>query len=228
MTHLHITKHRLAPHSKYDTAYYVVRGNGAGNTVMVTAGVHGNESAGIRAANEIVDLLRGGAIRLRRGKLIVVPVVNAIARRRRIRGKPDLNRTFPKKRGDAARHPLSAALLAVAKRHKPGWYIDLHEANGLSKLNPRALGQTLLVNPRSPAVRPAGRVVSRINRSIAKRSLRFTVRQRPLPGSGRHAAYRLWNAKAITVETCWSMAKSTRVRFQTDIVRAFLQEARLV
>ena len=65
----------------------------------------------------------------------------------KIRGNPDLNRTFPRRLSAKAKHPLAAAVFRLAREHGPDWWIDLHEANGLSQLSSRVLGQTLITNP---------------------------------------------------------------------------------
>lgn len=220
--------HRLAKNTKFETPYYKFAGDSAGQTVIVTAGIHGNERASIRAAQQLLAHLQNRMIRIDNGTLIVVPIVHRIAYKRRIRGVPDLNRAFPRAPGQSARHPLAAALFRMAKKARPAWYIDLHEANGLSRVNPRVLGQTLIVNPRGKAISPARRIAAQINRTIASRRKRFTVRVKPLSGSGRQAAFRLLKSRAITVETSWSLPFSARVRYQTNIIRHILEEARLI
>lgn len=69
-----------------------------GPCVMVVAGIHGKEIASIRAAEKLVKLLNQQKLRISQGKLIIVPIVNQEAYRKRIRGIPDLNRTFLRKK----------------------------------------------------------------------------------------------------------------------------------
>lgn len=196
--------------------------------MMITAGIHGNERASIYAARKLVRLLYSGTVQLDAGRLIIVPLVNRKAYRRRHRGVPDLNRTFPRSVSHEAVHPLSEALCKLMKRHRPSWYIDLHEANGLSKLNRSVLGQTLVTQPRSIEAGIAKRIIKRVNLSIPNTSRHFTVRQHHLPGSGRTAAFRLLGCKAITVETCWSLAFPDRVSYQMHILRQLLKESGLI
>ncbi|WP_088830448.1 succinylglutamate desuccinylase/aspartoacylase domain-containing protein [Paenibacillus tyrfis] len=221
-------KRLLAKGTWFETPYYVINGSTKGQTVMITAGVHGKEIASIRAAESLVDSLKKTRIRIECGTLIIVPLVNRPAYKRRIRGIPDLNRTFPRTFKDKARHPLSAALFQLAKQYQPSWYVDLHEADGLSKINPKVLGQTLIANPKSAAIPAIKRIVAHLNRSIVPKSRQFTLRLRNLSGSGRQAAYHLVKAKAVTVETCWSLPMSTRVNFQMKILESILVEAKLI
>ncbi|NOU98579.1 succinylglutamate desuccinylase/aspartoacylase domain-containing protein [Paenibacillus planticolens] len=225
---MNIKKHLLAKATRFETPFYVVSGSSKGQTMMITAGVHGKEIASIRAANKLVRLLKENRLQIKRGTLVIVPIVNRQAYKRRIRGIPDLNRTFPRKWKDSARHPLSASLFQLAKQFQPSWYVDLHEANGLSQLNPKALGQTLIANPNSTAIPTIKRVASHLNQSIVQKSRKFKVRLRKLPGSGRHAAYRLLKAKAVTAETCWSLPMVTRVKFQMKILEFILAEANMI
>jgi predicted deacylase len=214
--------------TKYEIPYFLINGNKRGETVMITAGVHGNEPGGVRAAYELLQRLRSNVICIVKGSLIVVPLVNNQAYKRRIRGVPDLNRTFPRSHNDSARHPVSAALFQLAKLHRVAWYLDLHEANGLSQIDSGVLGQTLIANPGSKAVQVIKRVASLMNRSIVPRNKHFNIRVRGLPGSGRHSAHWLLHTKAVTVETSWSLPIQDRVEYQKDILRLLLKEAGLL
>ncbi|MBP1967116.1 succinylglutamate desuccinylase/aspartoacylase domain-containing protein [Paenibacillus aceris] len=225
---MEIKKHLLAKATRFETPYYVINENSKGKKVIITAGVHGKEIASILAAKRLMSLLKKNKLRIENGTLIIVPIVNRQAYKQRIRGIPDLNRTFPRKWKDKARHPLSVALFRIAKQYKPSWYIDLHEANGLSKINPRVLGQTLIINPKSAIIPSIKRIVAHLNSSIEQESRHFTMRLRNLSGSGRNSAFHLLKANAITVETCWSLPISKRVNFQLKILESILTEAKLI
>lgn len=222
-----VEKHSLASGTAYVTPYYVIKSGVPGPVFMIVSGIHGNETASMRAALRMVSLFRHNRLRLKRGTLIVVPIANRRAHARGIRGVPDLNRTFPRSRKREAIHPLSAAICRLMYTYRPSWYLDLHEANGLSQLSSRVLGQSLVVSPGSPAESAVRHVLQGINRTIAASSRRFNIRLRSRPGSSRMAASRLLGAKAVTVETCWSLDHPVRVRYQMDIVRRFLRYAGL-
>ncbi|MFB5265770.1 succinylglutamate desuccinylase/aspartoacylase family protein [Paenibacillus enshidis] len=223
-----ISEQMLASHTRYKTSYSMIKGKNPGPTVFLTAGVHGNEVASIRAAEQWLKKFRQGDFVISRGKLILVPIFNMAAYKKRTRGKPDLNRTFPKSSGNTAGHPLSKDLFELAEKLRPDWYIDLHEANGLSSVNPKRLGQTLITNPGSKAIPAVRRIVSKMNGSIPDSAKHFTVRLKQKEGSGRTAASRLLHAKAITVETCWSLPLTKRIDYQSRIIHYLLEEARLI
>nr|AYQ75540.1 deacylase [Cohnella candidum] len=196
--------------------------------MMITAGVHGKELASIYAAERFVGMLKREELLIHKGLVVIIPLVNRIAYKLRIRGKPDLNRTFPKNPSDYSRHPISNAIYQLAMRIRPEWYIDLHEANGLSQLNPKVLGQTLIVDPKSPAITIAKSIALNMNRSIKSSTRHFMVRQRNLPGSGRSAAFRCFQAKSITVETSWELPFHERVNYQMSILLSILKEASII
>ncbi|WHX47531.1 succinylglutamate desuccinylase/aspartoacylase family protein [Paenibacillus woosongensis] len=222
-----VQKYTLLPGTSYATSYYVAQSVRPGPTAMIVAGIHGNETGSIQAARRLVRMLGTDELRLHTGRLVIVPTVNRRAYRQRIRGVPDLNRTFPRKAGQTAKHPLSAALFDTARRYRPSWYLDLHEANGLSQQNSKVLGQTLITNPGSRSVSAARKIIKGVNRTIRAKSQSFNLRLHELPGSSRTAAARILGARTVTVETGWSLPFSTRVQYQIDVVRRFLGEAGL-
>ncbi|BCJ87080.1 hypothetical protein skT53_20650 [Effusibacillus dendaii] len=220
---MRIMKHRLAIGTPFETDYYVLRGSMKGPVCMITAGIHGTEIAGVLAAQKLQT------IPVKKGVLILVPMVNVLAYRRRTRGYagcPDLNRTFPYKDVRKSSHPLAANLFQLTMRFRPEFCIDLHEANGFSRLDNKKLGQSLICYPGS--VNLATRVTQRINRSIVRSARRFTVRQGILRGSFRTAVGQLLGCRAITVETSINLPLSVRIRYQMDIVRNLLREAGLL
>lgn len=215
----------IARNTKHATPYYVFRAPTEGNTIMITAGIHGNERASIRAAEQLVTSLRSGNLKLHTGKLIIIPRAHRQAILQGKRGVPDLNRTFPRSMGDTSRHPVSAGIVQLARLHKPSWYIDMHEANGLSRVQRHVIGQSLLTDGRSKLIRCAHRVVHSMNRTISQHAYRFTVKVRSRSGTGRTAAFRLWKAQAFTIETCWSLPFSLRVQHQSLMLRELIRLA---
>ncbi len=189
---------------------------------MITAGIHGSEIASILAAQKLTN------IQIKRGTIILVPIVNMRAFHRRIRGVPDVNRTFPRTPNDAARGLLAKNLFRLTRHFRPKWVLDLHEAIGFSKIDPRKLGQSILTNPRSMAISTAKRVINHINHSIQRKSRQFTIHLWEKPGTFRTATARLLGTQALTVETSIHLPLSVRVKFQERIVRSFLREAGLL
>ena len=90
----------LAGGTEWETPYYLINSGQPGPTVLITGGVHGDEPAGARAAEQIRHWLIG------KGRLVVVPRVNVPALTAGTRHMPgvekpllNLNRNFPKATG---------------------------------------------------------------------------------------------------------------------------------
>lgn len=224
---MRVSSHKLKA-GESTVPYSLIQGHVPGPVVMVVAGIHGNERASVRAAQQLIEHCASGLVHIQRGTLIVVPIAHRKAYKKRIRGVPDLNRTFPRKKGDAASHSASAAIFRLAQQYRPDWYLDLHEANGLSQLSKHVLGQTLISNPGDPAVPVVKRAVRQMNRGIGHNQHRFNVRLHEKPGSSRTAMDRVLGAKTVTVETCWSLPFEQRVSWQRKVIHFFLRETHLM
>lgn len=224
-----VQRFMLAEDSFYATPYYVVKGTKNGPSMMIVAGIHGDEVGSILAAQKLVHSFRTKQMHISKGTLIIVPIVNKGAYLKRKRGDSiDLNRTFPQTSAQTAKHPLSSALFQLAKRYKPTWYLDLHEANGLSQKNPKRLGQTLITNPGNRCVPKLRHIINRMNDTIGTGSHHFNLRLREKKGSSRTAVARILKAQAVTVETCWSLKQSLRVTYQYDIITRILRNSGLL
>ncbi len=124
---------------------------GPGPTVVLTAGVHGDEYEGPVALTRLFQALEPGDLA---GRLIFLPMLNAPAMRAGTRTSPldggNLNRAFP---GDPAgtptaqiAHLLKACLMPVADA-----VIDLHSGGKASWFLPCALAARSLSGPIDPA-----------------------------------------------------------------------------
>jgi uncharacterized protein len=103
-----------------------------GPRLLVLGAVHGNETCGAVAIGRVLRELQGGALRIARGRLTLVPVTNRLAHERRARGGDrNLNRDLspkadPRDNEDRIANelcPLLAAhevLLDLHSFHSPG------------------------------------------------------------------------------------------------------------
>lgn len=111
-----------------ELAGIVVRGATTGPTLVVTAGVHGDEFEGMAALREVADAL----IPLRlRGTLVAVPVANPPAFEAGLRTNPDdhqdLARVFPGDPTGTVTEQIAHVLTNRFIRHA-NFYCDLHSA----------------------------------------------------------------------------------------------------
>ena len=117
----------LADHTPVTLSVHAVCGRREGPTLFVSAAIHGDEVLGVEIARR---LLRTPALRVLRGTLLVIPIVNTFGFLNRSRYLPDcrdLNRTFPgSERGSLASRLAHLFMSEVVERSDMG--IDLHSA----------------------------------------------------------------------------------------------------
>lgn len=110
-------------------------------TILLMAGVHGDEQTGVRIVGSILDRLLDCDLSALSERIVVMPLCNPDGyeanTRRNARGI-DINRNFPTKDfgtgeekpggDDPASEPETRAILKVVERFKPYLIITLHEA----------------------------------------------------------------------------------------------------
>lgn len=117
--------HMLSEGTKVETPVYLVDSGVEGPVIYLVAGTHGDEIAGWYLAEHLPK------VRLKRGKLYIIPRVNALGcakENRYIYNSMDLNRAYPgKKDGDLAQQ-LAYAVYKDIETIQPSLVLDLHEA----------------------------------------------------------------------------------------------------
>ncbi|QEF98119.1 Succinylglutamate desuccinylase / Aspartoacylase family protein [Stieleria maiorica] len=145
-----ITSGTLGAKATWNTPWYVIDSGHDGPTVLITGGIHGNEPAGARAAEQIRHWP------IERGKLVVIPRVNRLGLAADIRWTPehrndrrrrDLNRSFPTDERDEALTDQSAAIWDFVMQHQPEWVFDLHEGFDFHRINPKSVGSSVIAFP---------------------------------------------------------------------------------
>jgi predicted deacylase len=112
-----------------------------GPRLLVLGGVHGDEVSGTLGIERILAELDGGALRLQRGELTLVPVANPLARRRLQReGERNLNRLFrPSEQPADYEARITNVLAPLIARHEV--LLDLHsfqsEGEAFAMIGPR-------------------------------------------------------------------------------------------
>ena len=177
--------------------------NGNGPSVLVTAGVHGDEYEGLVIARKLIAELAPDAIS---GRIVVMPGVNwpAVRARRRVSpiDRKNMNRIFP---GDGTSGPTAMIADFIERRLLPGmaYAVDLHSGGTQSVFDPcgyvygtgeRAFREgsspprTRSARPEpqsSPQHRPAGRCPRRASDTASRWSPPSSVaaRRSAMPGS---------------------------------------------
>jgi predicted deacylase len=134
----------------------VVRGTSRGKTLVVTAGVHGDEFEGMAALRQVFERLEPNQVR---GTFVAVPIANPPAFEAGLRVNPDdrqdLARVFPGHPAGTVTEQLAYALTHRYIRHAD-LYCDLHSAGQFYAMPPLA-GYQLRPEPLATVQREAAR-----------------------------------------------------------------------
>ena len=213
------TSHLLSAGTTWETPYYIVDSGIEGPVLLLTGGVHGNEPAGYRAAEQIRHWP------IRRGRLIVVPQVNRLGLAANQRWLPtfrndkalrDPNRNFPQAgEPDEADTVPCQALWQLAHELKPDWVIDLHEGFDFHIANKKSVGSSLIYLKSAETEAVAERMLEEVNATIEQEQRRFELLNRsgPVKGSFVRAATERLGAHGFILETTFKdQPLSLRVR----------------
>jgi predicted deacylase len=221
----------IAAGTRFATPFYLQDSGQPGPTVLVTGGIHGDETAGAAAAEEIRHWT------VVRGRLIVVPRLNTTglaAGRRRMadvdESLADLNRDFPRVgRQEPARGSPAVEIWQVVRQQKPAWLVDLHEAQGVHGSKPGNVGSTLLPCPSPDMTQALPVLLAAVNGAISQRPKQFIAARPPKDSTLARAAGEHLGIRALIVETTRpGQSLEVRVRQHTTIVRALLEHLKMI
>ncbi|MEW5723312.1 MAG: succinylglutamate desuccinylase/aspartoacylase family protein [Thermodesulfobacteriota bacterium] len=151
--------------AEYQTPYYVFHTDQPGPIVLFEAGLHGDEIAGIYALDELM-----GELRVKSGRLIVLPRMNMPACLKEVRlVNKDLNQVFPGRRdGEIYEWPLAREIFEMLGREKVEYVVTGHESRYLyNPVRKRGLAQTIIHVTQTPPAY-AEKWVQSINRRTAQ------------------------------------------------------------
>jgi len=204
----------------------IIESHKDGPTVLVIAGIHGNEPAGVEAAKRI------GGWQILKGRVVVLAEANqaAIAAQKRLIpgapvGEGDLNRNFPV--DEHGCHPVgdvATELWQVIKEHSPQWLVDLHESINFRRVDPQSVGNTIIVCPNEQTLAMGQKLVDAINKTITDESKKFLLLRPPAKGSLTRAAAETMNVNAILIETTRREPLETRVKQHCLLLERFFRE----
>ena len=205
----------LAKGTKWETPIFQRDSGVAGPTVFITGGVHGNEPAGARAAEQIRHWP------IKKGRIIVVPRVNnlgLLAKTRFLPDEPpqlrDLNRQFPKTKAPRiAKGVLATALWEYIGKQKPDWLIDLHEGTDFHQINSKSVGSSIIDVKGEAAESVVPRMLQVVNAEIPDPKKKLVRLRYPVNGSLARAAHERLQAVSMILETTSKdQPMSTRTR----------------
>ena len=210
--------------TRFETPCHRLDSGVAGPTVMIVAGIHGNETAPPFAARALLENMPA------RGVLLIVPEVNrpALAKSSRFTPKAkhgDLNRNFPTARRTAARGDLAPALWRETVAAAPDWVLDLHEGWGFATSSASMGSSIVRVADKQTdgETAPAAKtLIDVINTTIDTRHKKFKIIGPGPAGSYARAVVEKLGTPAFVFETTWTQKRDLRVSQQLLLVRTML------
>ncbi len=223
----------LAEGTPFETPAYIHDTGEPGPTVVITAGIHGDEPASVIAADQIRHWP------LATGRLVVVPRVNRPALgagKRRTPGDPaelsDVNRNFTRTEEVdklEPRGPLATAVWALVKEEQPDWLLDLHEGTDVHLRKKSSVGRSIIAPSTEEIDRVVASMLTAVNTTVSGPEVRFVRLTKPKDGSLARAAHDRLSVRAMIVESAKrGFAKSTRAREHRVMVHALLTELKML
>jgi len=209
------------------TPWHVIDSGNDGPTVLITGGVHGNEPAGYRAAEQILHWP------VTRGKLIVMPQINRLGLAANIRWSPDhrndrkrrdINRSFPTSERDDPLTEQTVAIWEFIRKHDPDWVFDLHEGFDFHRENPKSVGSSVIAFPHQAEM--AKRILKSVNAHVEpSRHFDLLAKNGPVNGSLARACHEQLGAESFIFETTFKdQHLSHRMRQHRRMVSTALLE----
>ncbi len=226
-----------------------IKGLAPGPTLLILGGIQGDEPGGYLAADLYADMT------LKKGNLIVLPRANFLSiveNRRGVEG--DMNRKFAGKT-KALDHDLAIVSIIKSLMKQSDFFLNLHDGSGFyasrwesPNRNPLRYGQSIIIDAEQfigqdgKAIQMGDmvrRVLERVNAQIREAEHQFHLNNhRTLQEDTKHREQRLSatfhavtkvGIPAFGIETSKNIADyRLRVRYQTMVVNAFLEEFGIV
>lgn len=215
-----IEKKVLAKGTQNATELYIIKADKPGPTVMIVGGIHGNETAGYKAAEKFINQ------NIKQGTLLVIPRANQRAidnNSRMIKSVGDMNRQFPTNSSSSGDTSLTREIYKVVKDYKVDWLMDMHESKDYHKLNSDSVGQTLIYYPANSTRSTVSNIVDSINKNVKYSRTKFTLLRYPVEGSLSRSAGQYLGVHSFICETCSKQSLSTRIDFQVKAANLLLK-----
>ena len=202
------------------TDVFIKNSKNPGPIILIIAGIHGNEMAGIIAARKLLQT------DFPYGKIIILPEANRLAVKAKERYPyylQDLNRSFPGKRQGNDTQRLAAEIIGLIAHNKPHLVIDLHEATPASETQKDEMANTLIMSEDALAAEIALNVIEK--RQAEKKRPDFNFLSAVISGTLNHEASKQFAVPVITIETNMLLQLDERVNTQLELIHAIIHEA---
>lgn len=209
----------LAKGTAAETLLYIFDSGLEGNTLMLVAGIHGNEDAGYRAAEQMV-----AGLEVQKGRILIIPHTNLQAVSAYSRTAPDgtdMNRSYPGDKKGSDIQTLAAEITVLIEEFKPIAVVDMHEGRNLYGID-GSIGNSLVLGTTPNSFLVAVEVLEKVN--AQNNDWRpFTFDTNPPEGSLNHTASVLKGVDAFTIETAQIYDLEVRIFQQLLFVSAFME-----
>lgn len=129
---------------EWKTPLYFQDSGVPGLTVLFVGGIHGSETAGVVALEELI-----ASINIQRGRILILPAANPPAikvNRRNAPGETDLNRAFHGDSPQSLTEMQAAEIYQILLDYEVDLVFDLHESVEFYRLSDNHVGQTIIFN----------------------------------------------------------------------------------
>ena len=218
----------IGEETEYKTPYFIYRTEKEYPKILIDAGIHGDEVAGIYACDSVMKY-----INVIEGTVGFVPVVNMKSYEQNVRGvNIDLNQVFP---GDTSQqiyeYKLAYDFMKFVDEFRPDYVINLHEAwtkfdeKWYNRQKDKSFGQTFITNSEEFSDYLL-RTRIRVNNQIDNEEYKFRIQYFPYkPNHSMDNIIEKLKIPSYTVETLRILPLEERINYQIYCILAFIQEA---
>jgi len=211
----------ICAETDYETPVFIIKTDYKEPTIMIVAGTHGNEKAGIKAAEHLKDDLH-----IERGTLIIIPKANILACEENLRCFPpeiNLNRVYPGSPQGNSVEKLAYEIFNLMKKYDISLLVDLHESIEFYRKNPKNYGQTIVIDSDDDCLfELISFLVEEMNKEIIEDGNKYQVLVDPIKGSTAYCAHYQLGIPAITFETCKKLPLSFRIEEHLRFIKLVL------
>lgn len=205
----------------FETPVYIFKTSIETPVVLIIAGTHGNEPAGITATKILKNNLK-----ISKGTLLIIPNANILACKKEMRSYPNginLNRVYPGNEKGNEVEKIAFEIFNIMKKYHVDFLLDLHESREFYKINSQNYGQTIVLDCcDNNMLQMCSSIADQINEEIDDQQEKFEVLVKPIKGCATYAASCQLNIPAFTFETCKKLSLEKRVETQIRLVQIVL------
>ncbi|MCE1164641.1 MAG: succinylglutamate desuccinylase/aspartoacylase family protein [Bacteroidetes bacterium] len=223
-----VIQYVIGENTEYETPYYILRSEKEYPKILIDAGIHGDEVAGIYACDTVMKY-----INVQEGTVGFLPKVNIQAFNQKVRGVGvDLNQVFPgNKKGEIYEERLASDFMDFVRDFDPDYVINLHEAwtkfdeNMYERQKDKSFGQTFITNSEKFSDFIV-RANLNVNKFIPNQELKFHIQYFPFkPNHSMDNIIDKLKIPSYTVETLRTLPLEDRIKYQVLVILTFIEES---